>query len=73
MVRVLETQTVDPSSIPLPLHVVLELNKHSLAFPCSEAVWLGLWNSEHDEAWKWAMEQWDRPVHYMDGKTCISS
>ena len=26
MVRVLETQTVAPNSIPLPLHVVLELN-----------------------------------------------
>ena len=46
MVTVLETQTVAPNSIPLPLHVVLELNKHTLTLPCSAAVWLGLWNSD---------------------------
>ena len=54
MVRVLETQTVAPNSIPLPLHVVLELNKHTLTLPCSVAVWLGFWKSEHDETWKLA-------------------
>ena len=40
MVRVLETQTVAPNSIPLPLHVVLELNKHTLTLPCSDETWM---------------------------------
>ena len=31
--RNLDTQTVAPNSIPLPLHVVLELNKHTLTLP----------------------------------------
>ena len=62
MVRVLETQTVAPNSIPLPLHVVLELNKHTLTLPCFLAVWLGFWKSEHDETRKLAMGQRDRPL-----------
>ena len=49
------------NSIPLPLHVVLELNKYSLALPCSVPVWLGYWNSKHDEIRKWAMAQRDGP------------
>ena len=52
MVRVVETQTDAPNSIPLPLHVILELNKHTLTLPCSVAVWLGFWKSEHDETRK---------------------
>ena len=51
MVRVLETQTVAPNSIQLPLHVVLELNKHTLT--------LAYGKSEHDETWKLAMGQRD--------------
>ena len=39
MVRVLETQTVSPNSIPLPLHVILELNKHTLTLPCLVSDW----------------------------------
>ena len=30
--------------------------------PCSVAVSLGFWNSEHDETWKWAMGRWDGPL-----------
>ena len=62
MVRVLETQTVAPNSIPLFLHAVLELNQHSLTLPCSVAVLLCYWKSEHDETWKLAMGQRDRPL-----------
>ena len=62
MVRFLETQTVAPNSIPLPLQVVLKLNKHSLTLPCSVAVLLGFWKSEHDETRKLAMGQWDGPL-----------
>ena len=62
MVRVLETQTVAPNSIPLPFHMVLELNKHTLTLPCSVAVLLGFWKSEHDETRKLAMGQRDRPL-----------
>ena len=63
MVRGLETQTVASNSIPLHLHVVLELNKHTLTLPCS--VRFGFWNSEHDETQKWAMGQQERlpPPH----------
>ena len=46
MVRVLETQTVTPNSIPLPLYMVLELSIRSSASPCSAAVWPGFWNSD---------------------------
>ena len=62
MVIVLETQTVAPNSIPLPLHVVLEFYKHTLTLPCSVAVLLGVWKSEHDETWKLAMGQQDGPL-----------
>ena len=47
MVRVIETHIVAPNSIPLPLHVVLELSIRSSASPSVAAVWLGLWNSGH--------------------------
>ena len=59
MVRVLETQTVAPNSIPLSLHAVLELNKHSLTLPCSVVVLLCYWKSEHDETRKLVMGQWN--------------
>ena len=63
MVRVSETQTeVAPNSIPLPLHVVLELNKHTLTLPYSVAVLLGFWKSEHDETQNLAMGQRDGPL-----------
>ena len=62
MVRVLETQTVAPNSIPLSLHVVLELNKHTLTLPCSVAVRLGFWKFEHNETQKLAMGQQDGPL-----------
>ena len=62
MVRVLETQTVAPNCIPTPLHVVLELNKHTLTFSCSVVVGLGFWKSEHDETQKLAMGQRDGPL-----------
>ena len=62
MVRVLETQTVAPNSILLPLHVVLELNKHTLTLPCSVAVLLCYWKSEHDETRKLAIRQQDGPL-----------
>ena len=51
MVRGLETQTVAPNSISFPLHVVLDWNKRTLTLPCSVAVWLGIWNPEHNETW----------------------
>ena len=54
-------QTVASNSIPLPLHVVLESSIHRSTFPCSVVVWLGFWNSEHDETRKWAMGQQDGP------------
>ena len=44
---------VAPNSITLPLHVVLNWSIHGLALPGSVVVWLGFWNSEHDETWKW--------------------
>ena len=47
---------------PIQLHVVLELNKHSLTLPCSVAVLLCYWKSEHDETQKLVMGQWDRPL-----------
>ena len=47
MVRFLETLTFAPNSIQLPLHVVLELNKHTLTLPCSAEVSLASWNSDH--------------------------
>ena len=49
-------------NILVPLHVVLELDKHTLTLPCSVEVWLGFWKSEHDETWKLAMGQQDGPL-----------
>ena len=68
--------TVASKSIPLLLHVFLESTIHSSVLLCSVVVWLGFWNSEHDETWMWAMGQWDRPPllgHYccIDEKTWI--
>ena len=73
MVRVLETQTVAPNSIPLPLHVVLELNKHTLTLPCSVAVRLGFWKSEHDETRKLAILRFNPVLYHLPsvGLSCV--
>ena len=66
------TQTVAPNSIAIPIHVVLELNKHTSTFPCLVAVWLRFWKSEHDETRKLATGRECRNSYVDVAQLCLA-